>query len=76
MKVHLSGTVAKVFIKGGKTLFLFVPGQPEYELLYLGQDKFAVKALSGYKLQFEGSGGIMGTLIFSQPNGSFKATRK
>jgi CubicO group peptidase (beta-lactamase class C family) len=70
----LSGMTTKVFIKGGKTLFLFVPGQPEYELIYLGQDKFAIKALTGYKLQFEGPN--MSTLSFIQPNGTFKAVRK
>ena len=70
----MNGMPAKVFIKGAKTLFLFVPGQPEYELIYLGGDKFALKTLNGYKLQFEGTG--LSTLLFIQPNGTFKATRK
>ncbi len=70
----MNGMTAKVFIKGEKTLFLFVPGQPEYELYYLGQDKFGLKILTGYKLQFEGSN--LSTLLFIQPDGTFKATRK
>ena len=71
----LGGMTAKVFIKGGKTLFMFVPGQPEYELIYLGKDKFAVKVLSGYMAQFEGDSRIT-AMNFIQPNGTFKALRK
>ena len=71
----LGGMMAKVFIKGGKTLFMFVPGQPEYELIYLGKDKFAVKVLSGYMAQFEGDNRIT-AMNFIQPNGTFKALRK
>jgi hypothetical protein len=73
---ELSGVIAKVFIKGEKTLFLFVPGQPEYELLYLGNNKFSIKSLSGYKVEFEETNGVVGSCSFVQPNGTFKAKRK
>jgi CubicO group peptidase (beta-lactamase class C family) len=73
---ELSGIVAKVFIKGEKTLFLFVPGQPEYELLYLGSNKFSIKTMSGYKVEFEETGGAINACSFVQPNGTFKAKRK
>jgi hypothetical protein len=73
----LGSVVAKVFIKGENTMFLFVPGQPEYELLYLGQNKFAIKNLTGYKLEFaEGPNGTIDQVSFVQPNGTFKAERK
>jgi hypothetical protein len=72
----LGGAVAKVFIKAEKTLFLFVPGQPEYELSYLGNDKFAIKTLSGYKVEFQQEGGAIVGCAFVQPNGTFKAKKK
>jgi hypothetical protein len=30
---ELGGMIAKFYLKGGETLFLTVPGQPEYELI-------------------------------------------
>ncbi len=73
---ELSGLVAKVFTKEEKTLFLFVPGQPEYELLYLGSNKFSIKNLNGYQVEFEEAGGIVTACSFMQPNGTFMAKRK
>ncbi len=73
---ELAAIVAKVFVKGDKTLFLFVPGQPEYELVYLGNDKFSIKGLSGYKVEFENNGGKISACSFVQPNGTYKAKRK
>ncbi|MBS1486063.1 MAG: serine hydrolase [Bacteroidetes bacterium] len=73
---EIAGMVAKVYVKAEKNLFLFVPGQPEYELAYLGGDKFALKILSGYKLEFVHNGEKVSGCFFIQPNGTFKATRK
>jgi len=74
---YLIATVTtKVYVKG-KTLFLFVPGQPEYELLPIGKDKFALKTLSGYEAQFiVDDKGEVTALLAIQPNGTFKATKK
>ncbi|MFI5136898.1 MAG: serine hydrolase [Sphingobacteriales bacterium] len=74
---ELAGMVAKVYIKDGKTLYVLVPGQPDYELIPLGNDKFAIKVLSGYFMQFSppGAAKIMDA-TFIQPNGSFKATKR
>jgi CubicO group peptidase (beta-lactamase class C family) len=74
---ELAGVTAKVFIKGENSLTLFVPGQPEYDLLYLGSNKFAIKNLTGFKLEFDENptGSITG-VSFVQPNGTFKAKRK
>jgi CubicO group peptidase (beta-lactamase class C family) len=74
---ELAGMIAKVFVKAEKTLFLFVQGQPEYELQYLGNNKFAIKSLSGFKLEFEQTAdGKISGVAFVQPNGTFKAKRK
>jgi CubicO group peptidase (beta-lactamase class C family) len=74
---ELAGVTAKIFIKSEKTLFLFVPGQPEYELYYLGSDKFGVKNLAGFKLAFtKNTSGSVNECSFIQPNGTFKAKKK
>ena len=73
---ELMGMVSKVYTKG-ETLYLFVPGQPEYELLATDKHKFSIKILEGYKLEFhEGNGGAINAVSFIQPNGTFKAERK
>lgn len=74
---ELSGVTMKIFIKGDETLYLFVPGQPEYELAPIDKDKFSIKTLSGFTVQFNRStkGDII-ELLSIQPNGTFKATRK
>ncbi|MGI4729701.1 MAG: DUF3471 domain-containing protein, partial [Janthinobacterium lividum] len=73
----LAGTTVKIYTKGAKTLYALVPGQPEYELVPLGKDKFGLKVLTGYYLQFElnPTGKATGA-IFMQPNGNFKAVKK
>jgi len=71
-----NGTVTRIYIKGENTLYLFVPGQPEYELVATDKDKFTIKVLSGYSVHFTGNAkGEISELMFTQPNGSFKATR-
>ena len=72
----LAGLVVKVYIKGENTLYVFVPGQPEYELVATDKDKFVLKSLKGYSVQFTGNAkGEISEMTFIQPNGSFKATR-
>lgn len=73
---ELGAMVAKVAVKAEKALSLTVPGQPEYELVYLGADKFAIKNLNGYKVEFERTGGKITGCAFVQPNGTFKAKKK
>ena len=41
--------IVNTYIKGD-VLYVFVPGQPEYELYPIAIDKFAFKILDGYKL--------------------------
>ena len=74
----ISGANIKVYIKGENTLYVFVPGQQEYELSasQCDKDKFNFKALAGYSIQFSGnSKNEITELTFIQPNGNFKATR-
>jgi CubicO group peptidase (beta-lactamase class C family) len=74
---QISTATVKVYIKDNKTLFVMIPGQPEYELVPVEKDKFALKILSGYFVQFDVSAeGETNALIFVQPNGNFKAVRK
>jgi len=73
---ELSGVKAKIYLKGDSTLFLFVPGQPEYELSPVKPDEFNLKAVSGFSVKF-----LMNdkketeAMQFIQPNGIFKATK-
>ncbi len=72
----LMGTPVKVYVKGEDKLFVFVPGQPEYELVSLGDDKFNIKVLDGFSVQFVRENGKISGLKFIQPNGIFSATKK
>lgn len=74
---ELGGMIAKVYIKSETILFVFVPGQPEYELLATDQHKFSFKTLEGFKVEFvEETDKSISSLIFIQPNGKFTAKRK
>lgn len=67
----------KVYIKNDKTLYLFVAGQPEYELLPTDNHKFSFKILEGFKVEFvENENKQYNEIILIQPNGTFKASRK
>lgn len=65
-----------VFLKGDKTLFIFVPGQPEYELEPYKGTTFNFKALSGFSIEFimDESGKVTEAKI-TQPNGVFTAKK-
>jgi CubicO group peptidase (beta-lactamase class C family) len=69
--------VFKVYLKSEKTLMLSVSGQPEYELVPIDKNKFLIKMLSGFTIQFnENEQGQIIELLAIQPNGTFKASRK
>jgi CubicO group peptidase (beta-lactamase class C family) len=71
------GVFAKFYIKGEKTLYAFIEGQPEYELIPSSKHQFDLKALKGYRVKFdESEKGEIISASFIQPNGTFKATRK
>jgi CubicO group peptidase (beta-lactamase class C family) len=71
------GVIAKFYIKGEKTLYAFIEGQPEYELAPTEKHKFDLKVLKGYSVKFEeNEKGEIISVSFVQPNGIFKAPRK
>lgn len=70
-------TIVKVYIKDEKTLMVFIPGQPDYEVIPVKPDVFNLKILSGYSVKFDkDESGKITALNFVQPNGTFKAKRK
>jgi len=71
------GANVKFYLKGDKTLFAFIEGQPEYELVPVDKNKFDLKVLPGYSVLFEENekGDIL-SASFIQPNGTFKAKKK
>lgn len=74
---ELSGITIKIFIKGDSNLMMFVPGQPEYELIPLGNDRFSLKGLQGFTVQFnKNEANEIFELLSQQPNGVFKAVKK
>ncbi|KIC93241.1 serine hydrolase [Flavihumibacter solisilvae] len=74
---ELQSVVLKVSLKGEKTLTLFVPGQPEYELVPQGENQFGLKGLQGFIIKFEvDNTGQVTALTSIQPNGIFTAVRK
>ena len=74
---ELSGTAIKVYIKNESKLYLFVKGQPEYELLATAVHKFSFKTLEGFKVEFvESEDNSINEIVLIQPNGTFKAARK
>lgn len=72
---ELGGMVAKFYLKG-QTLHLTVPGQPEYELIPIGNNKFSIRNLDGFKIEFVKAGTTSSEAIFVQPSGTFRAKRK
>ncbi|KQC02124.1 serine hydrolase [Pedobacter sp. Hv1] len=69
-------TPVKVFLKGN-TLYVLVPGQPEYETVVGDDHTFILKALKGFSVKFEvGADQKVTTMLFIQPNGVFKAVKK
>jgi CubicO group peptidase (beta-lactamase class C family) len=73
---ELAGIIAKVYLKGD-VLYLFVPGQPEYETIATGNHSFKLKVIEGYSIKFElNEKQEVTAVVFVQPNGTFKAPRK
>ncbi|MBB2148095.1 serine hydrolase [Pedobacter gandavensis] len=74
---YMLGTVKTTVSIKGNTLYVYVPGQPEYETLALGDHTFKLKALNGFSVKFDVKDRKKAeSMLFIQPNGSFKAMRK
>ena len=65
--------IVTVVLKDDKTLYLEVPGQPEYELVPESLGKFSIKGLNGFLEQFntDVQGNVI-ELLSMQPNGTYK----
>ena len=63
---------AKTSIKEN-ALWIFAPGQGDFELVPLSPDTFTIKGIQGYKINFEMDGNKLLGLTSTQPNGTFKA---
>lgn len=73
---NMGQATVKVFLKGD-TLFVFVPGQPEYETVVGDDHTFTLKALKGFSVKFDvGADQKVTSMSFIQPNGVFKAAKK
>ena len=72
---ELSGMTLSVTLKG-KVLWLTVPGQPEYELNQVDENKYEIKILPGYSVSFDKDNGSVTAIVLHQPNGVFTAKRK
>lgn len=72
----LMGMTIKIYIKNETVLYLFVPGQPEYELLPTEKHKFSFKAVDGYKIEFIENDNVITEMNLIQPNGTFKAKKQ
>ena len=71
-----SSSGCKTYLKDD-VLYVFVPGQPEYELYPIKEHVFAFKILDGYKVEFKVNKKEKVTEIsFIQPNGTFYAKRE
>jgi Aminopeptidase N len=72
---EFNGNTIKIELKG-QILNLVVPGQPEYPLAAIGENKFYVTTLAGFTIQFNlNDKGEVTELVLIQPNGTFTAKK-
>ncbi|MCK8521800.1 trypsin-like serine protease [Aquimarina sp. D1M17] len=74
----VQGTTVKIYTEdSGTKLYLFVADQQSYELVPTGEHQFTFKISNDYKIEFKNSeNGVFQELIVTQPDGTYKATRK
>ncbi len=71
----LNGATLKVYVKNN-SLFLLVPGQPEYALENIEQHEFVFKTLSGFGVKFSIINDKPTSFLLKQPQGNFTAKIK
>lgn len=72
-----STVTVTITLKGAKTLFLFVPGQPEYELVPYKGTTFQFKEHTGFSLEFKrDDAGNVAEAVLTQPHGVITAKKK
>lgn len=72
-----TGMIIEIYTKANDTkLFLFVDGQPEYELVTTGEHKFSFEVSDEYKIEFKKlENGVFKELVATQPDGTYTAIR-
>jgi hypothetical protein len=73
---ELMGVSVRVALRGQQTLILTVPGQPQYELVPFTGERFRLKGVEGFSVEFTREGGQVTGMVFHQPNGDFPAKRQ
>lgn len=74
---YLNETLIKIGLKNDDILFLYVKGQPPYELVPTGKNNFSFKNTEGYRVEFiESDNHSINEIILIQPNGKFSALKK
>ena len=74
---EVMGLAATVALQGETTLVVNVPGQPLYELIPVEGNRFKLKGLEGFSIEFkQDDSGRVTEAVFHQPNGTFAAARK
>ncbi len=64
-------------IKGGDTLYVLVPGQPEYELVPYKGTQFTLEGVPGVTIEFiRDEAGTVTEAKVTQPEGVFTARKK
>ncbi|WP_282042623.1 serine hydrolase domain-containing protein [Winogradskyella flava] len=72
-----AGMIIDIYTKVNDTqLFLFVEGQPEYELVATGKHKFSFEVSDDYNIEFKNpENGFFKELVATQPDGTYTAIR-
>ncbi len=75
--LEAAGMIIEIYTKENNTkLFLFVDGQPEYELVATGEHKFSFKISDEYNIEFKNlENGVFKELVATQPDGTYTAVR-
>lgn len=69
--------ICTVALRGEKTLYLTVPGQPDYELLPYQGTAFQIKGHAGFSIEFKrNEQGTVTDAVLTQPQGTVTAKRK
>jgi hypothetical protein len=71
------GITITVSLHGNITLFLRVPGQPEYEMVPYQGTTFQFKGLSGFSVEFKrDASGEVAEAVLTQPQGVMAAKKR
>ncbi len=71
----IQGTAVKIVLRDNK-LFLVIEGQPDMELAPESRDKFSIRYMDGYSVQFTtGDNGEVTEFLFATPNGKVTAKK-